>query len=87
MNATDPNEREYLAAVSYLPEHTPSPVRFRAGDEVMVPRVFGSGYQDGVVYGETNERRYGRCYLVDTAQGRLLMLPDEIAQRTAGQRS
>ena len=89
MNA-DPHAREYLAAASALHEQTVSPRGFRPGQRVLVPRAFGSGYQEGTVYSTTDERRLGRCYLVDTEQGRLLILPDEmqeLEQRTAGQRS
>jgi hypothetical protein len=75
---TDAHDREYHAAVSGLHEQTVSPRRWRAGDVVRVPRAFHAGYQIGTVYGTENDRRVGLLYLVDTQEGRLRILPDEI---------
>jgi hypothetical protein len=67
----DANAREYAGAVAGMAETygwTPQP-----GDRVRCPLAFGGGYQNGWVYGREKDG-----YLVDTAEGRLLMYLEEL---------
>jgi hypothetical protein len=45
----------------------------KAGDLVRCPRAFGGGYQAGTVHGPEDG-----AYLVDTAEGRLLLYLEEL---------
>ena len=74
----DPHHAEYLAAVAALPDQTISRRAFAAGQAVLCPRSFGCGHQAGTVYGPDEDRHLGRMYLVDTQEGRLRFLPDEL---------
>ena len=79
MNATDPHHNEYLAAIAGLPEQTVSPdLTLRLGRTVRVPKAFGGGYQTGTIAQRTEDRHLGVVWLVDTPEGRLKLLPDEI---------
>lgn len=72
MQTSDPHYREAAAAIAGMADTygwTPRP-----GDRVRCPRAFGGGYQDGLVFGP--DERMG--WLVDTAEGRLLMFADEL---------
>lgn len=76
---TDPHENEYLAAVAAMPEHTVSrDTTIRLGRTVRVPKAFGGGYQTGTIASRTDDRHLGVVWLVDTPEGRLKLLPDEI---------
>lgn len=76
---TDPHDREYHAAAASIHEQTPSRSRFAAGDTVRCPRAFADGYQVGRVIGRATQRhRDGEWYHVDTQQGPLLCLADEL---------
>lgn len=74
----DAHNNEYLAAVAALPDQTPSPRTFAPGQAVRVPKSFGCGYQVGVISHEEIDRHLGRVIRVDTQEGRLVLLPDEI---------
>lgn len=70
---------EYLAAVAAMPEHTVSrDTTLRLGRTVRVPKAFGGGYQTGTIASRTEDRHLGVVWLVDTPEGRLKLLPDEI---------
>lgn len=76
---TDPHHAEYLAAVSAMPDHTISrDTTIRVGREVRVPRAFGNGVQYGTVAAREEDRHLGVIWRVDTPEGRLTLLPDEI---------
>lgn len=75
---TDPHENEYLAAVAALPDQTLSRRSFSPGQTVLCPRAFGCGRQVGTVHSTETDRHLGHVYLVDTQEGRLRMLPDEL---------
>lgn len=78
-NETSPAENEYLAAIAGMPEHTISrDTTLRVGRKVRVPRAFGGGYQYGTVATREQDRHLGVVWLVDTPEGRLKLLPDEI---------
>ena len=73
----DSHHNEYLAAArgmreTYGRSWTPAP-----GDRVRCPRAFGGGYQAGTVH---SSHRSG--WLVDTAEGRLVMFTDELERIT-----
>lgn len=73
-----PGDAEAAAAIAGLHQQTPSPRVFRAGQTVRVPRAFSAGFQVGTVVDRVTERHLGVCYRVDTQEGRLLLLADEI---------
>lgn len=76
---TSPHENEYLAAVAAMPEHTVSrDATLRLGRIVRVPKAFGGGYQTGTIASRTEDCHLGVVWLVDTPEGRLKLLPDEI---------
>ena len=78
MNA-DPHHAEYLAAIAGLPDQTISrDTTIRLGRRVRVPRAFGCGHQEGTIACQDRDRHLGLLWLVDTPEGRLRMLPDEI---------
>lgn len=74
----DAHHNEYLAAIAALPDQTPSPRTFAPGQTVRVPRAFGCGHQVGTVFSSETDRHLGTIYLIDTQEGRLRMLPDEL---------
>ena len=78
MNDTMPGDAEAAAAAANLHEQTISPCRFAPGQHVRVPKAFGCGHQVGTVHSQEHDRHVGLCYLVDTQEGRLRMLPDEL---------
>lgn len=78
MNDTMPGDAEAAAAAAHLHEQTISPRRFTPGQHVRVPKAFGCGHQVGTVFATDHDRHIGLCYLVDTQEGRLRMLPDEL---------
>lgn len=80
MNTTrNPGDAEYLAAASALHEQTVSPDRtLRLGRKVRVPRAFAAGTQLGTIASRHEDRHLGTVWLVDTPEGRLTLLPDEI---------
>ncbi|MGA1109987.1 MAG: hypothetical protein ACO3VO_00165 [Ilumatobacteraceae bacterium] len=69
---TNPHYREAAAASAAMTElyggWQPKP-----GDRVRCPRAFGGGYQDGTVHGPEDG-----AYLVDTAEGRLMLYLEEL---------
>jgi hypothetical protein len=69
----DPHAREAAAAESAIAEFYGQVWRPKRGDRVRCPRAFGGGYQDGTVHGPEDG-----AYLVDTAEGRLLMYLEEL---------
>ena len=75
---TMPGDAEAHAAVAYLHEQTPSGWPFEPGMTVRCPRAFGNGIQTGLVVCRELDRRIGTVYLVDTPEGRLKLLPDEL---------
>lgn len=75
---THPGDAEANAAISYLHEQTPSGWPFAPGMKVRCPRAFGGGYQTGTIVCRELDRRIGTTYLVDTPEGRLRLLPDEL---------
>lgn len=78
MNA-DPHHAEYLAAVAAMPSHTISRDNtLRLGRQVRVPRAFGCGYQLGTIAAREEDKHLGTVWRVDTPEGRLVLLPDEI---------
>lgn len=79
MNSCDPHHNEYLAAIAALPDQTISrDTTLRVGRQVRVPRAFGNGYQYGTIAQSDRDRHLGVVWLVDTPEGRLKLLPDEI---------
>lgn len=70
---TNPHYREAAAAEAAIAEFYGSAWKPQRGDRVRCPRAFGGGYQDGTVYGQEDG-----AYLVDTAEGRLLMYLEEL---------
>ena len=76
---TSPHENEYLAAIAAMPEHTISrDTTLRLGRQVRVPRAFGGGYQYGTIAAREEDKHLGVVWRVDTPEGRLVLLPDEI---------
>lgn len=76
---SDAHDREYHAAASALHEQTISAdPTIRLGRRVRVPRAFGGGYQTGTIAARENDRHLGVVWRVDTPEGRLVLLPDEI---------
>lgn len=68
-----PGDAEAAAAIAAL-----GPQRIEIGQRVWVPKAFGNGHQAGTVSASEDDRHLGRVWLVDTPEGRLLMLPAEI---------
>ena len=77
---TDPHYREAAAAQAAMAEFYGSVWKPKPGDRVRCPRAFGGGYQDGKVHGEELSQRglSTGAYLVDTAEGRLLLYLEEL---------
>jgi len=69
----DAHYREAAAAEAAIADFYGTVYRPKPGDRVMCPRAFGGGYQPGVVAAPE-----GDAYLVDTAEGRLLMYLEEL---------
>jgi len=76
----DAHHREAAAAEAAIADFYGTPYRPQPGDRVRCPKAFGGGYQPGVVHGEElSQRGLGTgTYLVDTAEGRLLMYLEEL---------
>jgi hypothetical protein len=76
----DAHHREAAAAEAAVADFYGTVYRPQPGDRVMCPKAFGGGYQPGVVHGEElSQRGLGTgTYLVDTAEGRLLMYLEEL---------
>ncbi|NBW18473.1 MAG: hypothetical protein EBR82_61920 [Caulobacteraceae bacterium] len=70
---TDPHYREAAAAEAAIAEFYGSVWKPKPGDRVRCPKAFGGGYQDGTVVGPDRDG-----YLVDTAEGRLLLYLEEL---------
>ena len=70
---TDPHYREAAAAEAAMTEIYGQAWRPKPGDRVRCPKAFGGGYQAGTVHGPEDG-----AYLVDTAEGRLLMYLEEL---------
>jgi hypothetical protein len=70
---TDPHYAEAAAASAAMAEFYGSGWKPKAGDRVRCPRAFGGGYQDGTVAGSERDG-----WLVDTAEGRLLLYIEEL---------
>lgn len=76
---TDPHDAEYRAAILAMPQHTISrDTALRLGRQVRVPLVYGNGVQYGTIAAREEDRHLGVVWRVDTPEGRLVMLPDEI---------
>jgi hypothetical protein len=77
---TNPHHREAAAASAAMAEFYGQVWKPKAGERVRCPRAFGGGYQDGVVNGEELSQRglSTGAYLVDTAEGRLLLYLEEL---------
>lgn len=73
-----PGDAEAAAAIAGLHEQTVTPRRWQPGDVVRCPKAFGNGEQIGTVHAPEQDRRVGTIYLVDTPEGRLRLLPDEL---------
>jgi hypothetical protein len=74
---TDPHHAEYAGAIAGMADIYGSRWVPRPGDRARCPRAFGGGYQEGVIAG-----REDGAYLVDTAEGRLLMYLEELERIT-----
>jgi hypothetical protein len=70
---TNPHYREAAAASAAMAEFYGSVWTPQPGDRVRCPRAFGGGYQAGTVHGPERDG-----WLVDTAEGRLLMYLEEL---------
>jgi hypothetical protein len=70
---TDPHYAEAAAASAAMAEFYGSVWKPKTGDHVRCPRAFGGGYQTGTVHGPEDG-----AYLVDTAEGRLLLYLEEL---------
>jgi hypothetical protein len=70
---TDPHYAEAAAASAAMAAFYGSVWKPQRGDRVRCPRAFGGGYQDGTVHGLEDG-----AYLVDTAEGRLLLYLEEL---------
>ena len=71
--STDPHYREAAAAEAAIAEFYGSVWKPKPGDAVRCPKAFGGGYQDGRVFGRQDD-----AYLIDTAEGRLLLYLEEL---------
>jgi hypothetical protein len=69
----DAHHREAAAAEAAIADFYGTRYRPKPGDRVICPKAFGGGYQPGVVAAPE-----GDAYLVDTAEGRLLMYLEEL---------
>lgn len=80
MNAISrfPGDAEAQAAIGALNDQTISHRVFTAGQTVRCPKAFANGYQIGTVVDRVTDRYWGECYRVDTQEGRLLCLTDEL---------
>jgi hypothetical protein len=70
----DAHHREAAAAEAAIADFYGTRYRPKPGDRVMCPKAFGGGYQPGVVAAPEGDA----AYLVDTAEGRLLMYLEEL---------
>lgn len=68
-----PGDAEAAAAQAAMAEFYGSVWKPAAGQRVRCPRAFGGGYQDGTVFGPDRD-----AWLVDTAEGRLLLYAEEL---------
>lgn len=81
MNAISrhPGDAEAQAAIAGLHEQTISHnLTLRLGRTVRVPKAFGGGYQIGTIAQRSEDRHLGVVWRVDTPEGRLVLLQDEI---------
>jgi len=69
----DAHYREAAAAEVAIADFYGNVYRPKPGDRVRCPKAFGGGYQPGVVAAPQDG-----AYLVDTAEGRLLMYLEEL---------
>lgn len=69
----DAHHREAAAAEAAIADFYGTVYRPQPGDRVRCPRAFGGGYQEGVVACPEDD-----AYLVDTAEGRLLLYLEEL---------
>ena len=69
----DPHYREAAAAEAAIADFYGTVWRPQPGDRVQCPRAFGDGDQPGVIAAIE-----GDAYLVDTAEGRLLIYLEEL---------
>jgi hypothetical protein len=69
----DAHYREAAAAEAAIADFYGTRYCPRPGDRVRCPKAFGGGYQPGVVAAPQDG-----AYLVDTAEGRLLMYLEEL---------
>jgi hypothetical protein len=69
----DAHYREAAAAEAAVADFYGTVYRPKPGDRVRCPKAFGGGYQEGVVAAPQDG-----AYLVDTAEGRLLMYLEEL---------
>jgi hypothetical protein len=69
----DPHANEAAAAEAAIAEFYGQVWRPKRGDRVRCPRAFGGGYQEGTVHGPEDG-----AYLIDTAEGRLLLYLEEL---------
>lgn len=72
-NHRQPGDAEAAAAEAAIADFYGNAWRPSPGQRVRCPRAFGGGYQDGVVYGPDRDG-----WLVDTAEGRLLLYTEEL---------
>jgi hypothetical protein len=78
----DAHHREAAAAEAAIADFYGTVYRPKPGDRVRCPKAFGGGYQDGVIAEQERSPSGLRtdAYLVDTAEGRLLMYLEELEQ-------
>jgi hypothetical protein len=69
----DAHAREAAAAQSAIADFYSKVWKPEPGQRVRCPKAFGGGYQPGVIAGPEDGG-----YLVDTAEGRLLMYLEEL---------
>ena len=76
----DAHYREAAAAEAAIADFYGTVYRPQPGDRVRCPKAFGGGYQPGVIVEEQRSPRGLSTgeYLVDTAEGRLLMYLEEL---------
>lgn len=75
---THPGDAEAHAAIAALHEQTPSGWPFAIGQTVRCPRAFGGGWQTGTIVARDTDHYVGTVYRVDTPEGRLMLLPDQL---------
>lgn len=74
---TDPHYREAAAAEAAMADFYGTAWRPKPGERVRCPRAFGGGYQEGTVCGSNRDG-----WLVDTPEGRLQLLTEELERLT-----